>query len=236
MANVKYSELPPADTLTGTEIVSAVQGGTSVQTTAQAIAALAGGGGGDTLYSADGTIADAGRTVTIPANGNLAFSFDVSNVFSIQQDGTAYIMLVSNDNTVFTLSDGAAVFYAPVSLIPFVVANTVSFSVAGYSNTLNTNEGTGSSIIATLPEGAITGTTYHFAAVAVGFGIGITTTGGDTLKFWDVMAGSVRTATPSPLSYLWLNEGQSCTVVKVGATTWFATVNNGGTWVLDSPD
>jgi len=231
MANVKFSELPAADALTGTEIVAAVQGGTSVQTTAQDIANL--GGGGDTLYTADGTLADAARTVTIPANGNLAFSFDASNVFSIQQDGTAYLMLVSNDNTVFTLADGAAIFYAPVSLIPFVVPNTVSFSVAGYSNTLNTNEGAESSISATLPENAATGTTYHFAAVAEGFGLGVTTTGGDTLKFWDADLASVQTASPSPLSYLYLNEGQSCTVVKVGATTWFATVNNGGTYLLD---
>lgn len=231
MANVKFSELPAADALTGTEIVAAVQGGTSVQTTAQDIANL--GGGGDTLYTADGTLADAARTVTIPANGNLAFSFDASNVFSIQQDGTAYLMLVSNDNTVFTLADGAAIFYAPVSFVPFLSPQTGSFEVSGYSNTLFTNEGAETNNQATLPEGATTQTTYHFAAIAVGFGLGVTTTGGDTLKFWDADLASVQTASPSPLSYLYLNEGQSCTVVKVGATTWFATVNNGGTYILD---
>lgn len=46
MANKKISELPAAGALTGTEAVEALQGGVNVQTTSQAIANLAPGGGG----------------------------------------------------------------------------------------------------------------------------------------------------------------------------------------------
>lgn len=141
-------------------------------------------------------------------------------------------MLTSNDTTIFTIS-GVAYFYAPLSCLYGVNPQPGGISADSYSNTLYTNETAESNNQATLPEGATIGTTYHFAVVAEGFGLGVTTTGGDTLKFWDATAVSVQTASPSPLSYLWLNEGQSCTVVKVGATTWFATVNNGGTWALD---
>jgi hypothetical protein len=46
MANVKISQLPSAATLTGSEEIPVVQSGATVKTTAQAIADLAGGGGG----------------------------------------------------------------------------------------------------------------------------------------------------------------------------------------------
>jgi hypothetical protein len=45
MANVKISELSSASSLTGTEIIPLVQSGSTVKTTAQDIADLAGGGG-----------------------------------------------------------------------------------------------------------------------------------------------------------------------------------------------
>ena len=51
MANVKISELEEAATLTGDELVEIVQGGENVQTTAQAIADLGGGGGGLSVVS-----------------------------------------------------------------------------------------------------------------------------------------------------------------------------------------
>jgi len=229
MANVKFSELPAADALTGTEIVAAVQGGTSVQTTAQAIADLA---GGDTLYSADGTLADVSRVVTMQTNGSLFIGPDANNRFSVQDDGGAYVMLTSNDSTIFVIG-GVAYFYVPLSVLYGVNPQSGAFSANSYSNTLYTNEEATSNNQATLPEGATIGTTYHFAAVAEGVSIDITTSGGDILKFWDATAGTVQIAMPSPFSYLLLNEGQSCTVVKVSATTWFATVNNGGIWVLD---
>ena len=46
MANIKISELTAAGALTGTELVEIVQDGVNVQTTAQDIADLGGGGGG----------------------------------------------------------------------------------------------------------------------------------------------------------------------------------------------
>src|SRR5262245_17696135 len=49
MPDLKISELPAAGALTGAELVPAVQGGTTVQTTAQAIADLGSGGGGSGL-------------------------------------------------------------------------------------------------------------------------------------------------------------------------------------------
>ena len=217
--------------LTGDEKMEMTQGGNTVYVTPQDIANLA-GGGGDTLYTADGTITDPSRIVTMQTNGSLFIGPDASNRFSVQDDGGAYIMLTSNDTTIFLIG-GVAYFYAPLSCLYGVNPQPGSFDANSYSNTLYTNETAESSVLATLPEGATTGTTYHFAAIAVGFGLGVTTTGGDTLKFWDADLASVQTASPSPLSYLYLNEGQSCTVVKVGATTWFATVNNGGTYLLD---
>lgn len=50
MATKKISELDPAAALTGAELVEVVQDGVNVQTTAQDIADLGGGGGGDTIY------------------------------------------------------------------------------------------------------------------------------------------------------------------------------------------
>ena len=47
MANVKISELGSAATLTGTEALPIVQSGSTLQTTVQDIADLAGGGGGN---------------------------------------------------------------------------------------------------------------------------------------------------------------------------------------------
>jgi hypothetical protein len=52
MANVKISELSSASSLTGTEIIPLVQSGSTVKTTAQDIADLAGGGASYTSYVA----------------------------------------------------------------------------------------------------------------------------------------------------------------------------------------
>ena len=52
MANIKISELTSASTLTGTEIIPLVQSGSTVKTTAQDIADLAGGGVSYTSYVA----------------------------------------------------------------------------------------------------------------------------------------------------------------------------------------
>jgi hypothetical protein len=49
MANVKISELGSAATLTGTEALPIVQSGSTLQTTVQDIADLAGGGGGGNI-------------------------------------------------------------------------------------------------------------------------------------------------------------------------------------------
>lgn len=55
MADLKISELTAAATLTGAELVEAVQGGQNVKTTTQAIADLGSGGGGDVVGPASAT-------------------------------------------------------------------------------------------------------------------------------------------------------------------------------------
>lgn len=46
MARKKFTQLPAADTLTGSEIIAVVQDGVSKQSTTQDVADLGGGGGG----------------------------------------------------------------------------------------------------------------------------------------------------------------------------------------------
>ena len=58
MANLKISELTAASTLTGVELVEAVQGGLNVQTTAQEIANLAPGGSVSDWGDIGGTLSD----------------------------------------------------------------------------------------------------------------------------------------------------------------------------------
>ena len=73
MANVKISELGSAATLTGTEILPIVQSGSTLQTTVQDIADLAGGGGGGTANYATAQIIAATGSPSTTYNFNTLF-------------------------------------------------------------------------------------------------------------------------------------------------------------------
>lgn len=73
MANVKISELGSAATLTGTEALPIVQNGSTLQTTVQDIADLAGGGGGGTANYATAQI--------IGATGSPSATYNFSTLF-----------------------------------------------------------------------------------------------------------------------------------------------------------
>lgn len=64
MANVKISQLTSASSLTGSEVLPVVQGGTTKKVTTQAIADLASGGGAESF--------------SVTANGTLGYDIDVS--------------------------------------------------------------------------------------------------------------------------------------------------------------
>jgi len=73
MANVKISELGSAAALTGTEALPIVQNGSTLQTTVQDIADLAGGGGGGTANYATAQI--------IGASGSPSATYDFNTLF-----------------------------------------------------------------------------------------------------------------------------------------------------------
>jgi len=83
MADTKISALPSAGALAGTEPLPIVQGGNTVKTTVQDIANLAGGGGGITKGTANGT-----DTYTTTISGVASYT-----------DGDSYLIRFTNGNT-----------------------------------------------------------------------------------------------------------------------------------------
>lgn len=120
MATKKISELGAAAALVGDELVEIVQGGANVQTTAQDIANLSGGGGGGPLTINDqaanytGVIGDAGSyvrldlaaagTFTVPANASVAYP--VGTRIYVEQAG-AGVVTITPDTGVTIQSRGA---------------------------------------------------------------------------------------------------------------------------------
>lgn len=117
MATKVYGvDFPAAATLTGTETLTVIQSGAAVDTTAQAIADLVGGGGGATIpqvsQSADYTLVltDAGKHIfhpsadttarvwTIPANASVAFLIGDAVTF-VNQNGAGVITIAITSDT-----------------------------------------------------------------------------------------------------------------------------------------
>lgn len=84
MANKKISELPSAAALTGPELVEAVQGGINVQTTAQDIANLGGGGGGSvvSVVAENGSVDNTDPANPIVRNGVRTVTTAVATVIA----------------------------------------------------------------------------------------------------------------------------------------------------------
>lgn len=89
----KITQLPAASALDGTEKLEIVQGGTSKQTTAQAIANLAsgGGGGGDTFSSNPTLVLPAGKSFGKYVNGDTPSWIGLTAVQAILDAIIAYI-------------------------------------------------------------------------------------------------------------------------------------------------
>lgn len=218
--------------LNGDERMEMAQDGSTVYVTPQDIADLAGGGGGDTIYTADGTIADAVRLVAIPTNGTLSFGTDNSNRLYVNDEGGAYIGFVSGDNLQFNIGAGAFISYVPTSTRKIISDQSDSFTANGLSGTLYTNFNASFAFTALLGNADID-VYYEFACTSADYALWLQPDTDNVIVFWDAADGSRAVAQPDPLSYLQLNPGQSATLTCVETGIWFATVNNGGTYVLD---
>lgn len=223
----KISELTAAGTLDGSELIEAVQGGASVQTTAQAIADL--GGGGNTLYSADDTIADAARVVTLPSGGTLTFGLDGSNFLQVGEDGGFYSSIYIGGTAVTqVLSNGLRVtgigqFSGAVTGLALVSAHADSFTAAGASGTHYTDEASIGQVTATIPAGLPVGHTFTFSVVTTSFLIDFVNTASESVLFYDLLTPGAGSTTQGLLSAV----GMSATFVKINTMTWLCTAHTG---------
>jgi hypothetical protein len=124
LANRKISELPAAGALSGAELIEAVQGGTNVQTTAQAIADLGGGGG-----AAGGPFSktETGTTYT-PTDADHNYIIHLTNAAGV----TVTLPNTITDGIYFTfIRDVGA------GVITFVEGGTSTFNTLGDETTID---------------------------------------------------------------------------------------------------
>ena len=116
MANIKISQLTSAATLTGAEEVPVVQGSSTVKTTAQDIANLAGGGGSSTL-----------DVVTVGTLGTSSLTFNYTSVVTISPaSGTQSAPVLSYPSIAI---NGGMGFTGTVSSISFPTLATTTISI-----------------------------------------------------------------------------------------------------------
>ena len=147
--------------LNGDERMEMAQDGSTVYVTPQDIADLAGGGGGDTLYSADGTIADASRFVTMPEG-------------AIPQIQVGENLFLS---------------YVPTSTRKIISDQSDNFAATGYSGTMYTNFNAMSNFFATLGNAEV-GVFYEFAATSSDYSLAIRPDTDNVIVFWDAAGGT----------------------------------------------
>lgn len=108
MARKKFTQLPAAGALTGAEIVAIVQGGESVQSTAQDIADLGGGGGSASFATITGSPSD---------NANLlaALNLKLDSLITFNPQVASYTLLAADltsinagDNLMIEMNVGSA--------------------------------------------------------------------------------------------------------------------------------
>lgn len=125
MANVKISQLASAGSLAGTEVLPVVQGGTTKKVTVQAIADLAGGGGG--LPGLE--------MITVGSIGaNTGVSYNINAYPSATGTGTQSIPLEFLPNINFGSGGYGAVAPSLSSIIFPTLTKASGISFSGFSN------------------------------------------------------------------------------------------------------
>ena len=167
-------------------------------------------------------ISDITTHATTPLNGDerMEMAQDGSTVYVTPQD----IADLAGENLFLS--------YVPTSTRKIISDQSDNFAATGYSGTMYTNFNAMSNFFATLGNAEV-GVFYEFAATSSDYSLAIRPDTDSVIVFWDVVDGSRAVAQPDPLSYLQLLPGQSATLTCVETGIWFATVNNGGTYVLD---
>ena len=230
MARKKITQYTAADALDGTELFEVVQGGANKKATGDQVAALA----AESMYTSDGTIDDAVRTVTLPTDGVLNIGTDTDNMVQIGDNSGMYLSLFSGGSDVASiLPSGNATFIGEVSGLAPVQPEDAGFTVTAVSRTIFTNEGATSGIQAQLANQTI-GTTYAFLNVTPDYNLWITAATGLVLRFYDAGQGQYFDLSIDSATYINLAEaGMSCSVVKISATVWAVTGNWGGVYYAD---
>ena len=175
-------------------------------------------------------ISDITTHATTPLNGDerMEMSQDGSTVYVTPQDfGVVY-----SSQPQIQVGENLFLSYVPTSTRKIISDQSDNFAATGYSGTMYTNFNAMSNFFATLGNAEV-GVFYEFAATSSDYSLAIRPDTDSVIVFWDVVDGSRAVAQPDPLSYLQLLPGQSATLTCVETGIWFATVNNGGTYVLD---
>lgn len=179
--------------------------------------------GGDSIYTADGTITDAVRTVNIPVDGTLYFNANDVPALRIGDDGGPYIYTDATIHFGSDVNGNNQAHYGAVSLIADLTANDLSTDYA--SNTILSNASAEIIPIITLASDTIgkrltimpDPVSERTMALMAGTGV--------TVYFWDNAGNTLLTVFDTASAVVPI--GGSATFVCLNATTWVAESAHG---------